>query len=330
MTQDSFSLTVAIPTYNGAERLPKVFEALRHQRHRESIDWDIIVIDNNSTDTTHQVIQAYQGNWNKSHPLSYCFEAKQGQAFARQRAIKEAKGLYIAFLDDDNIPATDWIDAIRDFSRSYPQVGAFSGQIHGEYEVEPPENFQQIAAFLAIREHGPRPFRFDPENLRLPPSAGLVVLKQAWRDAVPGQPKLKGRIGRNMVSGEDYESLLYLHQAGWEIWYNPKMHINHCIPRQRLEREYLLSLARGIGLATCQLRMINAKTLDKPGILVRTILGNLRRIVRHRLKYGKRLDSDLIPAVEMEFYRGSMMSFLIWLNNAWSPRAESVEQAEEK
>jgi glycosyltransferase involved in cell wall biosynthesis len=318
MSQDLFSITVAIPTYNGAQRLPKVLEALRHQRHTEDISWDIVVIDNNSSDATEQMVRFYQENWEKPYFLTYYLEPRQGSAFARKRAIKEAKGCYIAFLDDDNIPAPDWIVSIHKFSQDYPHIGAFSGQIHGDYEVEPPEGFQKIAAFLAIREHGLHPFRFNPDNLNLPPSAGLVVCKQAWNDAVPNQPQLKGRLGQSMMGGEDYEVLLHLHQAGWEIWYNPQMHINHCIPRHRLEREYLLSLARGVGLATCQLRMINARPVDKPVIFARTILGNGRRIVQHQWKYGKQLKHELVPAFELEFYRSSMMSPLIWMRNSWS------------
>jgi hypothetical protein len=318
MSQDLFSITVAIPTYNGAQRLPKVLEALRHQRHTEDISWDIVVIDNNSSDATEQMVRFYQENWEKPYFLTYYLEPRQGSAFARKRAIKEAKGCYVAFLDDDNIPAPDWIVSIHKFSQDYPHIGAFSGQIHGDYEVEPPEDFQKIAAFLAIREHGLHPFRFNPDNLNLPPSAGLVVCKQAWNDAVPNHPQLKGRLGQSMMGGEDYEVLLHLHQAGWEIWYNPQMHINHCIPRHRLEREYLLSLARGVGLATCQLRMINARPVDKPVIFARTILGNGRRIVQHQWKYGKQLKHELVPAFELEFYRSSMMSPLIWMRNSWS------------
>jgi glycosyltransferase involved in cell wall biosynthesis len=277
-----------------------------------------VVIDNNSSDATEQMVRFYQENWEKPYFLTYYLEPRQGSAFARKRAIKEAKGCYVAFLDDDNIPAPDWIVSIHKFSQDYPHIGAFSGQIHGDYEVEPPENFQKIAAFLAIREHGLHPFRFNPDNLNLPPSAGLVVCKQAWNDAVPNHPQLKGRLGQSMMGGEDYEVLLHLHQAGWEIWYNPQMHINHCIPRHRLEREYLLSLARGVGLATCQLRMINARPVDKPVIFARTILGNGRRIVQHQWKYGKQLKHELVPAFELEFYRSSMMSPLIWMRNSWS------------
>lgn len=330
MNLPALDLTVAIPTYNSATRLPQVLEALCHQNNTEQIAWEIIIIDNNSRDNTAQVIKDYQSNWSENYPLKYYLEKRQGPAFARVRAIQEAKGTYVAFLDDDNIPAPDWIAAAYEFWNNHPQAGAFSGQIHGEFEVNPPENFKQIAAFLAIREPGPKAFMFDPDNLQLPPSAGLVVRRQAWQDAVPNTPKIAGTQKEALVRGEDYEVLLYLHKAGWEIWYNPAMHINHLIPSWRLERDYLLSLARACGLATCQLRMINAKTMEKPVIWVRTILGNLRRMVQQQLKYGDNLKHELIPAFEMEFYRGSLMSSFYWMNNFKRGESGTLDKAQEK
>ncbi|MEB3831299.1 hormogonium polysaccharide biosynthesis glycosyltransferase HpsE [Phormidium sp. CCY1219] len=312
--------TVAIPTYNGASRLPQVLEKLQQQRGTEEIAWEVLVIDNNSTDDTAKVVQLLQDNWPHPYPLRYCFEAQQGLAFARQRAIAEAQGSWIGFLDDDNLAASDWVAAACSFVKDYPKAGAISGQIHASFEAAPPENFKQIEAFLAIREHGPTPFQFEPENLRLPPGAGLVVRKQAWVQSVPSRLALQGRVGKAAVAGEDYEVLLYMHKAGWEIWYNPAMHIEHRIPRSRLEREYLLPLARGIGLATCQLRMINAKTWQKPLIWLRTLLGNLRRVMRHWLHYRGRVETELIPAFEMAFYWGSLMSPFFYIKRTMQMR----------
>ncbi|HEY9607448.1 MAG TPA: glycosyltransferase, partial [Allocoleopsis sp.] len=116
-------LTVAIPTYNGGRRLPEVLDRLRiccqntirhrhnsayqaRQRlagttprtaveqtrtatHSHDFTWEIIVVDNNSTDDTAQIVQMYQANWPKQCALRYCFEPKQGAAFARTRAFKE-------------------------------------------------------------------------------------------------------------------------------------------------------------------------------------------------------------------------------------------------
>ncbi len=305
------NFTVAIPTYNGANRLPKLLAKLAQQTGIENIAWEVIIVDNNSKDDTAKVVQAYQAAWSKSMPgvaLKYFFEPEQGAAFARLKAVREAQGEWIGFLDDDNLPEPDWIAVAYSFAQEHPQAGAIGGQIHGDFEVQPPEGFEKIQQFLAIREHGSEPYIFDAENIRLPPAAALVIRKQAWLEAVPDRPRLTGKLPGLLVQGDDYEPLLYIYKAGWEIWYNPAMHSHHQIPRWRLERDYLLSLARGCGLATYQLRTINAKPGEKPIIFLRTILGNLRRLLEDRLKYRTDVNNQLILALEMAFYWGSLMS----------------------
>lgn len=304
----SIDFTVAIPTYNGESRLPKLLERLRSQINTEHFSWEILVIDNNSTDETAKLIQEIQANWSSDNPLRYCFEAEQGAAFARQQAIREARGELIGFLDDDNLPVPDWVAQAYLFAQEHPKAGAFSGQIHGDFEVKPPENFERIQAFLAIREHGPVPYLFEPQNLKLPPAASLVVRKQAWLKSVPSRPLLTGKLPGLMVQGDDYEPLLYMHKVGWEIWYTPTLHTYHQIPQWRLERDYLLSISRGCGLATCHLRLINAKNWQKPIVMARTILGNLRRIGLQHIKYRGQLKTDTIAACELEFFWGSLLS----------------------
>ena len=313
----SIDFTIAIPTYNGASRLPKLFERLRSQTSVENISWEVIIVDNNSSDNTAEIVQHYQTQWPPDIHLKYCFEAQQGAAFARQHAVREASGEFIGFIDDDVLPAPDWIAKSYSFAKEYPKGGAFGGQIHGDFEVEPPENFEKIKAFLAIRSHGSTPHLFDADNIRLPPTAALLIRKQAWQQSVPKAPVLRGKTANEMVNGDDYEPLLHMHKTGWEIWYNPTMIAYHQIPHWRLERDYLLSLARACGLPTCQLRMINAKPWQKPSILIRTFLGNLRRVVVQYIKHKGRMKTDLISAFEMEFFLGSLISPLYFLKQVY-------------
>ena len=125
------AFTIAIPTYNGGNRLPKLLDCLRSQIRTEQFTWEIVVIDNNSQDNTAEVIRQYQTDWPTAYPLHYYFEPQQGLAFARQRAIDEAQGTWVGFLDDDNLPASDWVAEAYNFAQEHPQAGAFGGQIHG-------------------------------------------------------------------------------------------------------------------------------------------------------------------------------------------------------
>lgn len=300
--------TVAIPTYNGANRLPLVLEKLRSQINTENISWEVIIVDNNSSDNTSKIVQDYQSRFSEFVSIRYLFEPQQGAAFARLKAIKEAKGTYIGFLDDDVLPDKNWIYAAYSFCQAHPQAGAVGGQIHGDFEVEPPPEYKRVYPFLSIREHGSKPRLFEPNKLNLPTTASLVVSKKVWNESFPEHLTLSGRVGSSMVASEDYELLLYIHKNGWEIWYNPNMESYHKIPAHRLERGYLLSLGRSCGLPTYFLLTINAKSWEKPILFVRTLLGNSRRIILHLIKYRGEVRTDLIPAFELEFFLGSLLS----------------------
>ncbi|MDM9381065.1 hormogonium polysaccharide biosynthesis glycosyltransferase HpsE [Chlorogloeopsis sp. ULAP01] len=305
--------TVAIPTYNGANRLPKLLECLRNQINTENLSWEIIVVDNNSTDNTSQVIQAYQENWQCSYPLKYSFEEKQGAAYARKRAVMEAKGQFIGFLDDDNYPTPTWVSAAYAFGKQHPQTGAYASQIHPEWEVEPPENFERIAPFLAITERGSLPLLYKAHKKLLPPSAGLVVRRQAWLDSVPNQPILTGRVVGNMLTSEDLEMLSYIQKFGWEIWYNPAMEIYHKIPRFRLTKEYLIPFFRGIGLSRHVTRMLNIRPQMKLLLYLAYMFNDLRKLIFHLIKYGWKLNNDLVIDCEMQLLLSSLVSpFYLW------------------
>jgi len=320
----SLDFTVAIPTYNGESRLPEMLERLRLQINVESLNWEIIVIDNNSQDATAKIVLEYQSTWPISGQLKYYLETEQGAAFARIRAVKEANSEFVGLLDDDNLPASDWVAAAYSFGKQHPQAGAYASQIHGEFEVEPPANFERIAPFFGITERGDTAILYEPDKLKLPPGAGLVIRKQAWCKAVPERPFLKGRVGKSLVGGEDLEPLLHLHQAGWEIWYNPKMETYHQIPGWRLAKDYLIPLSLGVGLNSCCLRTLNTSFWQKPNVLTRTFFGSLRRIFLHLFNYKSARNSDLVYACELAFYWGYLLSPFYFLRASLSRKFKAL------
>ncbi|MBD2579631.1 hormogonium polysaccharide biosynthesis glycosyltransferase HpsE [Oscillatoria sp. FACHB-1406] len=311
-SENPIDFTIAICTYNGAERLPLVLERLKGQINTENIAWEIIVVDNNSSDRTAQVVREYQADWLERFPLVYQFEPQQGLAYARQRALSAARGELLGFLDDDNLPAPDWVARAYEFARSHPNAGAFGGQVHAAIEGEMPAYFPKIAVFLAIVERGSQAFIYQPQKRILPPAAGIVIRKQAWLATVPERSLLKGRIGSSMLASEDLEFLSYLQLGGWEIWYNPQMHIDHQIPPHRLERAYLLSLVRGIGLARHPIRMIRTNFWLQPLLFPVYTLNDLRRAILFFVNNRKAIKTDVASACEMEFLLSSLYSPFYW------------------
>ncbi len=310
--------TVAIPTYNGASRLPQLLDRLRSQAQPDGHQWEIVVVDNNSTDATADVVRQYQADWPEAVPLRYCFESEQGLAYARQKAIDVATAELVGFLDDDNLPAEDWVaEAVR-FAEAHPRAEVYGGQIHGDYEVPPPPGFKRIQSFLAVRERGSKPHQYDPQRLNLPPGAAMVVRKSIWQAHVPPRLNLVGRVNGSSLSGEDYETLLHIHHAGGEIWYCPTMHTYHQIPCHRLERPYLLALVKGAGLCVCQLRLMYVPLWQKPLIVVQLVGGSFKRLLTHWLKYRQHLTSDLVAQCELAYFWSCVVSPVFYLRTRLS------------
>ncbi len=305
--------TVAICTYNGEHRLGELLDKLSHQLNQQNIYWEVLVVDNNSQDKTAESVRQYQAFWAGKIELRYTFEPTQGLAFARQTAIEKARGKLVGFIDDDNLPQEDWLNEAYSFAEKHPQAGAFGSHIKGAFQTEIPQNFDKIASFLAVIDRGKQAFIYTTKQRILPPGSGLVVLRQAWLDCVPKKLFLTGRIGQSMLASEDLEALSYIQRGGWEIWHNPNMVITHKIPPHRLEREYLLSLVRGVGLARHHIRMIRISGWQRPLAIPIYITNDFRKILLYYLQHRKYLKTELSLACEMEFLWSSLLSpFYLW------------------
>ncbi|HEY9735299.1 MAG TPA: hormogonium polysaccharide biosynthesis glycosyltransferase HpsE [Trichocoleus sp.] len=306
-------LTIAICTYNGADRLPRVLDCLRSQINTQAFSWEVLVIDNNSSDATVLVVQQQQATWSLPWPLRYEFEPRQGLAFARRRAVQHSQSPLIGFLDDDNWPAPDWVAQVLTFGAAHAQAGAYGSQILPHYEELPPPGFERIASCLALADRGSMAYRYAPEHWRFPAGAGLAVRRQAWLEAVPAEPLLEGVCGRALsTKGEDVETLSYLNQAGWEIWHNPAMQIEHHVPRQRLQPDYLLRLFRGIGLGRYPTRKIRFRSWQWPLVVPLFFLSDLRKLLWHLGQHPT--SRDVVVACERTLLLYSLLSpWRYWL-----------------
>ncbi|MFG6096147.1 hormogonium polysaccharide biosynthesis glycosyltransferase HpsE [Leptothoe sp. ISB3NOV94-8A] len=318
--------SVAIRLYNGALTLPKILDALSLQAISSSINWEIIIVDNNSVDGTVDIVHRYQQTWTACS-LRYVLEARQGASFARRRAIVEAQGTWIGFLDDDNIPDSHWVQSAYEFGCIHPKAAAFGSQIHPNYETPPPANFERIAPFIPVVERQEEvcfTTGWRAMSNLVPPGAGLVILRQAWLDNVPYPLTLRGPVGNSLnLKGEDVEALLYLKKANWEIWFNPLMHIEHQIPSWRFEKSYLLRFFHGIGLSKYATRMVGISPWRRP-LWVLLFMGNdCRKLLLHLVKHHRHLNRDVVSAAELQLLISSLLSpFYAWKQRLYN-RGES-------
>src|SRR5215831_4700728 len=93
------NISVVLATYNRAASLQVTLDTFLTQVVRFDVEWELLVVDNNSTDSTHDVVERFA---RAAHfPVRYIFEKRQGRSYSLNTAIAEAKGEVIDFTDDD-------------------------------------------------------------------------------------------------------------------------------------------------------------------------------------------------------------------------------------
>lgn len=277
--------SIVIPTYNGAShQLKEVIQALERQEKIVHLAWEIIVVDNNSRDHTSHLVYELQSQWIHPFPLRYVQECKQGNGHARFCGVQHARGEFVGFLDDDNIPSPDWILEAYQFGKQNPKAGVWNGKSLGLYECEPEPAWKPLLTYLAIYERGnaPRPYH----RLINPPGAGLVVRRSAWLASIQ-KVTIPGRTPTSLLSSEDLEISILIQRNGWEIWYNPRMMIHHYIPKSRLDTIYFSRLMDAIGVSRHPVRYLRLSVILWPLMFILYFIKDTIWLLRYVIIYWR-------------------------------------------
>ena len=130
----SIKISAVICTHNRAAYLRKSLQSLVEQTIDQEL-YEIIVVDNGSQDETKQVVDQYSGIPN----LRYLYEPVIGLSRARNRAWSNARGTYVAFLDDDAVACSGWVATFLDVFESFkPMPGAVGGKCEAIWEAPRP------------------------------------------------------------------------------------------------------------------------------------------------------------------------------------------------
>ena len=161
-------ITVAICTFNRAESLRRTLDSVAAMRVPSEVAWEVLIVNNNSTDHTDDVISAYIGRL----PVRREFEPRPGKCNALNRAIDVAKGEYILWTDDDVVVDTGWLVAYVEAFRRWPEAAVFGGRITPRYEAPAEKWVIESEAVLvgpyAIRDFGERVLPLSAEDENLP------------------------------------------------------------------------------------------------------------------------------------------------------------------
>jgi GT2 family glycosyltransferase len=248
-------VTVIICCYNGQNRLPATLEYLAKQKVH-GFPWEVIVVDNNSTDGTAEAASKTWDRVGRGIPMRVLHEAEPGLRAARQRGMSFAAYDTFVFCDDDNWLGESYVATARDIMMAHHDVGAAGGLGIPRYEIDPPHWIDPFLENLAVGAQGERT-GYVPDSRRFLYGAGLVVRKGAIEDVRASglDSLLSGRLADALTSGEDTELSLQLLLLGWNLWYDERLVFHHYIPAERMTREYLqhLSLHIASGEVLCSL-----------------------------------------------------------------------------
>jgi glycosyltransferase involved in cell wall biosynthesis len=143
--------SVIITTLNRANIIPMCMDSLISQNFPKS-DYEIIII-NNSTDNTEEVIEKYIEDYPEVN-IKYYYIPKPGQVYARQIGILAAQNEILSFTDDDAILCPDWLKEINNVFELNNEVAGVAGKIKIKWDETPPEWIHEYENFLGKLNYG--------------------------------------------------------------------------------------------------------------------------------------------------------------------------------
>lgn len=117
-------LSVIISTHNRAADLRNCLTALSEQASNNDLNFEVIVVDNNSSDQTKELARSYSS---VDVRFKYFFEPEHGKSFALNRGLRESSGEIIAITDDDCIPEKDWLQKIYRYFQNDSELDLILG-----------------------------------------------------------------------------------------------------------------------------------------------------------------------------------------------------------
>ncbi|WP_424767439.1 glycosyltransferase [Paenibacillus sp. sgz302251] len=227
-------VTVAICTHNRAKDTEEAVESVLVQNYSKE-EIEIIVVDNRSTDDTAFVVKDLQ--LLHGPRLRYIFENKLGLSNARNRAIREARGEYILFLDDDAIASRDWVSNIVDVFAMGADIGCVGGRIDPVWEAAEPDWIpEEHRSVFTILDYASRVTEMPAPAI--PYGANVAFRTNLFRHMKPFREDL-GRVGKNLLSSEESELIARMRETS-KVYYTPHAAVKHKITKERTTKKWFL------------------------------------------------------------------------------------------
>lgn len=239
-------LSIIICTCNARDRIAKCIEALLSaSEHASGISWELVLVDNASTDGTADFVQELFRSRGVESRLRVVVEPRKGVHFARPSGISAASYEYFSFIDDDNIVCDDWIKRVVSYLDMHENVVLLGSKSRGVYNTQVPKWFGNLESILAV---GPGMVRGEaglPKHLWTAGLSGRTSEVKAAMDLGPFFTV--GNDKRPSGRGEDKELCFRVLLLGGEVDHCPELTFEHDLGPKRTAWSHLekLTLANG-------------------------------------------------------------------------------------
>ncbi len=239
-------ISVVICTYNREKFLKPALDSYKNQTLQPE-EFEIVVVDNNSTDNTKVIVQKFIEE-NPLLDVRYVFEERQGLSYARNRGIQEAKYEVITFVDDDAEVEKDFLKNLKTYFESDEKVMAVGGKVEPVFASgkEPAWLSPYLWGLVTKIDYGNKVKPF-PAN-KYPVGCNMSFRREVFQKFGKFDTEL-GRIGRVGLASEEKDLFRRLKSGGAKIMYLPDITVHHHIDDYRLEKSYIIKLCYGIGIS---------------------------------------------------------------------------------
>lgn len=228
-SQDRRHVSVCVCTYRRSELLQRLLESLTHQRTAEAFTFSVVVADNDVAESARLVVTEFAAR--ALFSVRYCVEPRQNIALVRNKAIEHARGEFIAFIDDDEFPAADWLLNLFLTCESHGVAGVL-GPVMPHFDCEPPRWL--VRGGFYDRPTHPTGFVLPWQECR----TGNVLLCR--RILAPAEPPFRREFG---TGGEDQDFFQRMMANGHRFIWCDEAVAYEVVPRARWSRRFLLSRA---------------------------------------------------------------------------------------
>lgn len=254
--------TVIVVTNNRAQLLSRTLDALACLSY--SGEWEVLVVDNNSSDATAEVVEKARGAF--PVPLRYIFEPKPGKYGALNAGIHAAAGRFVAATDDDAYPEADWLQRAAEGFAAH-NCHFVGGPVYPVWQAEPPTWLKPASAItgkvLGLQDYGAECREYGCGELSWPLGVNVAYRRDAFAAAGFFDGRL-GRVAGTLRNQSQREWHLRARSAGLRGMYLPQMLVHHCVGDDRLNLRYFRRWFYWHGVSRAILTQIAGRHLLDP------------------------------------------------------------------